>query len=51
MFIYSQRESKGGAEREEERESQEGSMLSAQSLMQGFRLMDREIMTWADIKI
>ena len=35
FFILRQRESRGGAERGEERESQAGSTLSVQSLMQG----------------
>ena len=37
-------------ERERERESQVGSALSAQSLIMGLKLKNREIMTLAEIK-
>ena len=40
----------GEGQREKERESQAGSALSAQSLMQGLEPMNREIVTWAEIK-
>ena len=46
----SQSMSQGGAEREGERESQAGSALSAQSLMQGLNSQSHEIVAWTKIK-
>ena len=40
----------GGAERDGERESQEGSTLSVQSLTTGLELTNHGIITWAKIK-
>ena len=50
LFIYCERESHGGAEREGERESQAGSTLSVQSPTWGSSSQNYEIMTWTEIK-
>ena len=56
MFIFErererQRESRGGAEREEDTESKAGSRLWAVSTepSMGLKLMNYEIMTWAEV--
>ena len=51
LFIF-EREcvSREGAERERERESEAGSVLSAQSLIWGWNSQTVEIMTWDEIK-
>ena len=57
MFIYfwdreRQSVSRGGAKREEDTESEAGSRLRAVSAEPdaGLELMDREIMTWAEVE-
>ena len=54
MFVYfgerpRQSVSEGGAEREGDTESEAGSRLSAQSPEAALRLMNLEIMTWAEV--
>ena len=51
MFIYRQSMSRGGAERQGDTESEAGSRLWAVSTEPdaGLELMDREIMTWAEV--
>ena len=54
LFIYFDRDrdsmSEGGTEREGDRESHSGSMLSAQNPTWGSHSWNREIMTWAETK-
>ena len=45
VHLFLERESGGGAEREGDRGSKEGSALTAESLMRDSSLMNREIMT------
>ena len=50
MFIYFWKSTSGGGEEtKEDGKSKVGSELTAQSLMQGLELTDREIMTGAEI--